>query len=71
MEALKNDIMIDETLYEAAPDEIEATRRLFQIVRILRRLCPWDSVQTHDSLRICTGGTWRCDAAGGPEWDHR
>ena len=53
MEALKNDIMIDETLYEAAPDEIEATRRLFQIVRILRRLCPWDSVQTHDSLRIC------------------
>ncbi len=26
---------------------------LIEIVRILRRRCPWDSVQTHDSLKVC------------------
>lgn len=26
---------------------------LIGIVRILRRECPWDSVQTHDSLKVC------------------
>lgn len=40
-------------LYEPAEEEGGACRRLFEIVRILRRECPWDSVQTHESLRTC------------------
>ncbi len=40
-------------LYESAPDEVAASKRLFDILRILRKECPWDRVQTHESLRIC------------------
>ena len=31
----------------------EAIERLYEIVSILRVECPWDKVQTHDSLRKC------------------
>ncbi len=38
-------------LIEAATDEMSATARLSEIVGILRAECPWDRVQTHESLR--------------------
>ena len=31
----------------------EAMRRLVAILSILRKECPWDKAQTHESLRIC------------------
>ncbi|MCL1982564.1 MAG: nucleoside triphosphate pyrophosphohydrolase [Clostridiales bacterium] len=31
----------------------EAVKRLSAILAILRRECPWDRAQTHESLRIC------------------
>ena len=34
-------------------NEKEAFERLYEIVKVLRVKCPWDSVQTHDSLRTC------------------
>lgn len=34
-------------------NEKEAFARLYEIVKVLRIKCPWDSVQTHDSLRTC------------------
>lgn len=34
-------------------NEKEAFRRLYEIVKVLRVKCPWDSAQTHDSLRTC------------------
>ncbi len=34
-------------------NEKEALERLYEIVKVLRVKCPWDSVQTHDSLRGC------------------
>ena len=34
-------------------NEKEAFARLYEIVKVLRVKCPWDSVQTHDSLRTC------------------
>lgn len=34
-------------------NEKEAFERLYEIVKVLRIKCPWDSVQTHDSLRTC------------------
>lgn len=38
---------------KAGKDEKEALERLYEIVKVLRAKCPWDSVQTHDSLRTC------------------
>ena len=51
--------MIDKTnlkdeynaLYQNANSEEEGIRRLVDIVKVLRRLCPWDKVQTHETLR--------------------
>lgn len=40
-------------LYITAEDEVEAAKRLFDIVRVLRQKCPWDKVQTHESLKTC------------------
>ncbi|MFV0517542.1 MAG: nucleoside triphosphate pyrophosphohydrolase [Aminipila sp.] len=40
-------------LYKTAQDEQEAITRLIDIVAILRKECPWDKVQTHESLRKC------------------
>lgn len=40
-------------LYEAAETNGEAMERLAEIVKVLRALCPWDKVQTHESLRRC------------------
>ena len=40
-------------LCESASDNEEAVTRLYDIVKILRRECPWDKVQTHQSLRPC------------------
>ena len=31
----------------------EALERLIKILEILRKKCPWDMAQTHESLRIC------------------
>lgn len=42
-----------EELYLTKAKEGEALERLVEIVKILRRECPWDSVQTHESLRRC------------------
>ena len=38
-------------LCEAASDNRSAIDRLYEIVKILRVECPWDKVQTHESLR--------------------
>ena len=40
-------------LYEPASTNGEAIERLARIIKILRKLCPWDKVQTHESLRRC------------------
>jgi tetrapyrrole methylase family protein/MazG family protein len=40
-------------LYVTADNETAACQRLIDIVRILRRQCPWDKVQTHETLRTC------------------
>lgn len=42
-----------EELYLTKDKDGEALERLVEIVKILRRECPWDSVQTHESLRRC------------------
>lgn len=31
----------------------EAIRRLIDILKVLRKECPWDREQTHESLRVC------------------
>ena len=38
-------------LCETAEDNEKALTRLYEIVKILRAECPWDKVQTHESLR--------------------
>ena len=38
-------------LAETAKDKQEAIERLAEIIGILRKECPWDKVQTHESLR--------------------
>lgn len=38
-------------LCEAGEDSQKALKRLYDIVKILRVECPWDKVQTHESLR--------------------
>lgn len=38
-------------LAENAKDKQEAIERLAEIIGILRKECPWDKVQTHESLR--------------------
>lgn len=40
-------------LYEVKNNEGEALHRLTEIIRILREKCPWDRVQTHESLTKC------------------
>ena len=40
-------------LYDPASTNGEAMERLAKIIKILRALCPWDKVQTHESLRRC------------------
>jgi len=40
-------------LYVTADDEVAAAKRLYDIVRVLRQKCPWDKVQTHESLKTC------------------
>ena len=36
---------------ETAPGKAQAIERLVQIVALLRSECPWDKVQTHQTLR--------------------
>ncbi len=38
-------------LAETAKDKKEAIERLAEIIALLRKECPWDKVQTHESLR--------------------
>ena len=40
-----------EPLFHSAENEANAIERLANIVRILRKECPWDKVQTHESLK--------------------
>ena len=40
-------------LYEEAQSVGEAMERLAGTIKVLRSLCPWDRVQTHESLRRC------------------
>ncbi|MBR4020201.1 MAG: nucleoside triphosphate pyrophosphohydrolase [Firmicutes bacterium] len=40
-------------LYEAKDNQGEALERLVEIIKVLRVKCPWDSVQTHDTLTKC------------------
>lgn len=42
-----------EPLFQSAENEANAIERLANIVRILRKECPWDKVQTHESLKQC------------------
>ncbi len=42
-----------EELYLTKNKDGEALERLVEIVKVLRQECPWDSVQTHESLRRC------------------
>ena len=42
-----------EPLFHSAENEANAIERLTNIVRILRKECPWDKVQTHESLKRC------------------
>ena len=38
-------------LYDDATSVEEASRRIFELVKVLRKKCPWDMEQTHSSLR--------------------
>lgn len=40
-------------LAASAPEPGEAIERIKEIVSILRRECPWDKKQTHETLRGC------------------
>ncbi len=40
-----------EKLYKEGETVEEAFARLVEVISLLRKLCPWDSVQTHESLR--------------------
>ena len=40
-------------LYEAGDTAESSTRRLIEIIRVLRQECPWDREQTHESLKSC------------------
>lgn len=42
-----------EDLKKKAADRETAFLRLCEIVRVLRKECPWDREQTHQSLRVC------------------
>ena len=42
---------IKEKLKERAESKEDALQRLYDIVKILRKECPWDREQNHDSLR--------------------
>lgn len=44
--------MKKELMKEAVSDEA-AVKRLVDIVKILRKECPWDREQTHESLKVC------------------
>ena len=46
-------LSVYEPLFHSAESEANAIERLANIVRILRRECPWDKVQTHESLKRC------------------
>ena len=38
-------------LYNTASNEEEAIRRIVELIKVLRRECPWDKEQTHKTLR--------------------
>ena len=42
-----------EGLYEPANQAGDALIRLVEIIKVLRKECPWDSVQTHETLTRC------------------
>ena len=42
-----------EYLYDAKEELDESFLRLVEIIKILRTECPWDKVQTHETLIPC------------------
>lgn len=44
---------VKEELRQTADNEGEAIKRLKDLVELLRKECPWDREQTHESLRVC------------------
>ena len=42
-----------EELYLTKDNEADALLRLVEIVKILRKECPWDREQTHETLTKC------------------
>ena len=42
-----------ERLKVSSDNEIDAYKRLKAIMGVLRKECPWDKAQTHESLRAC------------------
>ena len=42
-----------EALYLTKDNEADALLRLVEIVKILRKECPWDREQTHEKLTKC------------------
>lgn len=42
-----------EPLFHSAKNEADAIERFANIVHVLRKECPWDKVQTHESLKRC------------------
>ena len=42
-----------EEVYITKDKEGEALKRLIEIVKVLRKECPWDRVQTHETLTKC------------------
>lgn len=63
-----------EELYNEGATAAEAVDRLCRILRLLRSEegCPWDKVQTHDSLRVCMieEAYEVVDAIEKEEWEH-
>lgn len=53
IESNKNILEEYKHLYKVADNSGEAIKRLIEIVNILRKECPWDKEQTHESLRKC------------------
>ncbi len=51
MESMRNEAYA--YLYEPAKTPGEAAERLVALMKVLRAKCPWDSVQTHETLRRC------------------
>ncbi|HPR23790.1 MAG TPA: hypothetical protein PLM92_01195 [Bacillota bacterium] len=48
---MKNEKYAD--LMDEAKNSEEGLSRLYEILKVLRKECPWDRKQTHESIRTC------------------